>query len=149
MVWDIISMSIIALYIYPWLRLANDKRYLAMAIGMIVAQLSTKVIKYATAPLGGPFLRPQGARNCGILCQDGNVSGKPGFVSGHMTDAAFFFTYLWLINPQPNLIVLWICGVFIFAMARYKKKCHNIFQIVSGTIYGTLFAIIWFRHAKF
>lgn len=148
-VWDAVSISIIALYAYPWFRFVsiNDKRYAAMGIGMLLSEGSTKIIKMATAGLGPQFVRPAGAKDCNLLCNDGDSAGKRGLPSGHVSAAAYFFTYMALMAKTQQERTVWlVAGVAltsVYGFARMKKKCHNILQVVTGAIHGVVFAFVW------
>lgn len=148
-VWDIVSMSLMVFYAYPWIKYVmnhHQPKFLFMGIGMVLCEISTKLIKKISHPWGAPFARPKGARNCNILCNDGDRSGMPGFVSGHCSAIAFFFTYLWLISNtdhKNNVLVIGVVCAGLTSYARHVKRCHNLLQIVSGIVFGAVFAYVW------
>lgn len=151
--WDIVSMSLMVFYAYPWIKFVTNHYshdYLFMGVGMVFCEISTKLVKKISHPWGPLFLRPKGARNCNILCNDGDRSGMPGFVSGHCSSIAFFFTYLWLMTKtnKNQVLVLGVVCTLLTCYARHVKKCHNLFQIISGLIFGSSFAYIWFIASK-
>jgi membrane-associated phospholipid phosphatase len=89
-----------------------------------------------------PFSRPKGASGCDAFCMKGSASGDPGFPSGHMTTSSMFITALWLRYHNP--LILWFGIPWLIAMgwARWVKRCHNIEQIVAGTITGSSAAAV-------
>ena len=104
--------------------------------------------------------RPLGASNCDLLSRNGPKEwGTPGFPSGHMTSAALFSVYklmkLYKEKGEPNLkdfilenyqlIIFYLTIILATAWARYYKKCHNVTQIIGGTIFGTVAAIIFYH----
>ena len=58
------------------------------------------------------------------------------------TQNPFFFSLRFFIDFGRHFGRLVQAFLFIFAMgwARYHKNCHNIFQIIAGTIFGGLIA---------
>jgi membrane-associated phospholipid phosphatase len=143
---DLVSVCIIVWFAYPVLRFAEtrDPAFLAMLVGMIFAEAGTKIVKIATATSKDAWLkRPDGARGCDALCAKGDVSGAPGFPSGHVTSTAFFFTYLAAINGSPQLLVAGGIGVTLaVAASRVIKKCHTPFQVAVGAAWGSVAAVI-------
>ena len=104
--------------------------------------------------------RPEGASNTDVLSRNGiKPYGTPGFPSGHMTGAALFSTYrllrLWkqqgggsvkkFINKNKDKVALYIGIILATAWARWYKNCHNITQIIGGTIVGIIQAVIFFE----
>lgn len=146
-IWDIISLSLLPMFAYPWLRFlySGDKFWIVFATGMIISELATKGIKQLTKTFGQPFLRPKGARGCNIFCSDGLVEGRPGFVSGHCSSTSFFFTFLFLHTRNPQMLVIGSIAIILMSLARFNKKCHNVFQIVSGNMFGMSTAILWYN----
>lgn len=126
--------------------------YLWFALGIILMDLTIKCIKamfHGTSY--GVLKRPIGARGCDAFCVKGDFSGKPGFPSGHVAASAFFFTMLWFISPLSSRVYIFVSGfitILLVAIARVQKKCHNMFQVISGGLYGFLFSIVWFKLFK-
>ena len=101
--------------------------------------------------------RPKGAYNTDYLSRNGKVSeDTPGFPSGHMTSMAAFAMYMilrkkgeqdWDEFIRENTVFFWlnVGSVLLMAFARWYKKCHNITQILAGTIYGSVTAYIYFN----
>lgn len=107
--------------------------------GLIVANVLVWGLKllFGTNP---PFGRPSGASGCDAFCLKGPVGGAPGFPSGHMTFSSMFVMALWLRYHNP--LTLWIGIPWLLAMgwSRWAKRCHNIEQIVAGTLTGAISA---------
>jgi membrane-associated phospholipid phosphatase len=150
---DIISMSVIVFYGYPLLRYLEsfNTKYAWFFIGLVVCSIFTLVIKLMTSTLGEVFGRPFDARNCDLFCKNGAVGGRPGFPSSHMAITTFFFTMLYFMTPplarvtfkKYMIIIIGVIYSITMAVSRYEKKCHNITQILGGTIFGLLFALFW------
>ena len=107
--------------------------------GLVVTNILVWGLKllFGTNP---PFARPTGASGCDAFCLKGPVGGEPGFPSGHMTFSSMFVTALWLRYHNP--LILWIGIPWLLAMgwSRWAKRCHNIEQIVAGTLTGAISA---------
>ena len=150
---DLVSVCIIIWFAYPVLRFAEttDPTFLTMLLGMLLAEGVTKMVKIATSSCSYSWLkRPQGARGCDALCACGDVSGAPGFPSGHVTSTAFFFTYLAAINGRPLALVAGgISVTTAVAMSRVIKKCHTPLQVAAGAAWGSIAAIITYSYSKF
>lgn len=89
-------------------------------------------------------VRPNGAKGCDYLSMRGNVEGVPALPSGHMATTGYFvFFNILLISKffkKQNTILIGINIIFLIMMgwARYIKKCHNMIQIITGSLYGML-----------
>ena len=105
--------------------------------------------------------RPEGAYNTDYLSRNGKVyPDTPGFPSGHMTSITIFSVFMILAkwrfngslgdfifnNKRYTFVHLFL--ILITGMARYFKKCHNIFQIVGGIIFGLFLAGIFYLLMK-
>jgi len=105
--------------------------------------------------------RPEGAYNTDYFSRNGKVStDTPGFPSGHMTTITIFSVFMILVKWQFNgslsdffvnnnrycLVHLFL--IFITGVARYVKKCHNIVQIVAGTIFGFIMSLLFYFMMK-
>jgi membrane-associated phospholipid phosphatase len=133
--------------------------------GIISTDLLTKIIKHiikhstkrietqnppdSESILSSYFLRPNGACDCDILNQNGCQEGKPGMPSGHMAVTVFFLLYLFFLynhsnnsNNFPKALYMIAATLYAILMgyARYAKRCHNIAQIIGGSIVGILTA---------
>ena len=140
----------------------HTRRYVEMILlitTMCVADGLTFVIKRLSRniPSGFEFLlhRPNGACNTDILSRNGpKPIDTPGFPSGHVTMATVFALYRLLrlyrnydnvgkfIRENPIAIVFYLGIIVLMGYARWYKRCHNIFQIVGGFVFGAIFAIL-------
>ena len=147
MFWDIVSISLVALFLYPYLRYveSTDPRWIWMGVGLTLADLMTKIFKQFTFPLGGQFLRPSNGTNCDIFCRAGPAGLRPGFPSGHMTVTTFFFVYMWLKYKSTYIAVFGLFMILLMAMARLQKQCHNELQVLGGALWGAIAAVAWFN----
>ena len=131
---------------------------LLFIIFILLADISVCCLKQIKYP---SFLyhitrRPKGASNTDYFCRNGiRKYGTPGFPSGHMTTMSFFGVFMILVKWKNYLgtpkqfikdniyfISLNIFLIVITGWARYYKKCHNIFQIIGGTILGSTYAYL-------
>jgi membrane-associated phospholipid phosphatase len=150
-VWDYVSMATVAAFVYPVIRAVEtcDTRYIWMCVGVVIADYTTKLIKYITRDSNiAELKRPADASNCDFFCRNGGCGGNPGFPSGHMTIVSFFFAFLFLLGTFHNkalFVSLAIICILMVALARYNKRCHTILQILTGTAWGTVAAYAWFH----
>ena len=93
--------------------------------------------------------RPIGACDCNFLSNNGNKENEPGLPSTHMAIVSYFVTYnILLINKfisKESHILFYFLNILLLVItgwARWFKKCHNITQILAGTLLGTLYGII-------
>lgn len=153
--WHWISTSSVAIILFPVINyvLTLDVAYLICFLGMCGTHILTSIVKRTTfilLPGNEWVLRPNGASNCDIMCRNGNQAGAPGFPSGHMAHAAFFFTFIGFLASSRNLThtsLIVICGslyVVFTGLARYYMKCHNFVQIACGTVFGALLGALCF-----
>ena len=144
------------------LEAVQTQRYVEMILLTVImcgADGLTFVIKGLSryAPSGLEFLlhRPSGACNTDVLSRNGPKSiDAPGFPSGHVTIATVFALYRLLrlyrnydnigqmILKNPIEVAFYIGIIVLMAYARWYKRCHNIFQIIGGFIFGAIFAIL-------
>jgi membrane-associated phospholipid phosphatase len=138
---DLISMTLsfnLLLPMFLYLNTLNKYWINVFVIGLLIEK-STKYIKKYTIkkfPKTKWIYRPKGAFNCSAISTGGDATGKPGFPSGHMSNIAFIAVSLSLYykNNIPLLAIL------LMAYARIYKKCHNIIQVLAGTLYGGMVA---------
>ena len=102
--------------------------------------------------------RPEGSFNTDYLSRNGlSKKDAPGFPSGHMTSMAAFAMYMilrkkgdqdWDIFVKENsfFVGINVLSVLLMAFARWYKKCHNLTQIIGGTVYGSVTAYIYFNY---
>jgi membrane-associated phospholipid phosphatase len=89
--------------------------------------------------------RPKGATNCDYLSKIPSKTNAPGLPSGHMTVTSMFSIVKMLENKSNISIVLHTCIIILMGISRYYKKCHNIVQIIAGTILGLILGYISFH----
>lgn len=150
-VWDWISVSSVAILLFPFIHytITLDLAYAACFIGLIATGLLTSYIKAVSFKTidAGWVRRPPGALNCDIMCRNGDKSGAPGFPSGHMAHAAFFATFIMILAAKrrlPSKYPVFAAAILYTALtaaARYYKRCHNIQQILAGSVLGALLAV--------
>jgi membrane-associated phospholipid phosphatase len=116
-----------------------------MFVVLICCTITVLMFQSYTPSSEFPFKRPDGACNCDILNLKGSYSGKSGFPSGHMASVACALAIVGLrmvpARLQTRYAVLFALPL-IAAMgwARIEKRCHDLQQVVFGTLYGGLFA---------
>ena len=101
---------------------------------------------------GGPKIKGL-CRGCGIDddYKDSIGSTSYGFPSGHSHSAALASTFwiIYIIKSHKDLniqnyisIILLLIITLAVIIQRLKCKCHNIYQVISGFIYGLLCGIL-------
>ncbi len=143
---DIISLSTGFLYIISFiLYLYTDLNYhIKGVIGLgITVGLSEFIKKFIIKDISP---RPQGAKDCNLLCNDGNQYGKPGMPSSHSAAAAFFTVYYFNYTDNTIIKIFLVLYTMIVALSRYLKRCHTIYQIGAGLLFGSISAIIGVRY---
>jgi acid phosphatase family membrane protein YuiD len=143
---DIISSSVIVLYIIPisLYYISGNIIHLKAFIGTAATPFISEFIKLFIIKDKSP--RPIGARNCNVLCNDGNQSGQPGMPSSHSAQVAFFTGFYY---QNTNNITLRICLIIysgLVMVSRYIKRCHTINQIVTGAFLGVCLSWLTVRH---
>ena len=96
--------------------------------------------------------RPKGAHDCDFLSMNGlekkNMRAMP---SGHMSITAYFVSINILILLKYNmpLKMIGILGnltlLILMGWARTYKLCHNKYQVLFGSIYGSLVGYIFYN----
>lgn len=154
--WDAVSMSALAIILFPAIQLVLtlDAAWAACLLGHAVTHAITAMVKVAThESIDAAWVRrPQGASNCNIACSNGDRSGAPGFPSGHMSTAAFFWTFAALLTRHRGAGALHLAAVvcagaaytMLTALARHHKRCHTLLQIVVGTLLGCAVGAVTF-----
>ncbi len=139
-----LSLSNIVPYVF-------SERYI---LGYLTSIFMAQLLKYIMFPFFDFAKRPQGACGCDYISQKGDVSGRPGCPSGHMSTTAYFVVFNLLLLKNSNFIksnfnkwlFIFMNIVLLIAMgwARYYKNCHSIIQIVLGIMLGSILAIFFF-----
>ena len=96
-------------------------------------------------------------RGCGIFPKYSSKTGSStfGFPSGHAQITSLTATF-WIIYIIKNnkrkfttkhyiSICLIILIYLLVCFQRIKSKCHNMFQIIGGTIYGVIIGILGYH----
>ena len=111
----------------------------------------SEYIKTIVYPYTNLAKRPLGACNSNFLANNGNVEGTPGLPSTHTAIVSYFATYNFLIMCNTNLIehttifhILNIVILLATGWSRYYKKCHSITQIITGVVFGMVYATLFY-----
>lgn len=133
---NILSTSVIFLYIIPfilYLYTRNQIHFRAF-LGAASTTVISEGIKYLLIRDNSP--RPKGAKDCDLLCKDGNQEGMPGMPSSHSALVAYFagFYYQQTNNFFVRSLLVLYAGLVM--LSRYIKRCHTFNQIALGTIVG-------------
>ena len=133
---DILSNSVIILYVIPFFLYILTGNYIHFKafLGTAGTTIISEAIKYFIVGKASP--RPQGAKNCNFLCNDGNQSGQPGMPSGHSSEVAFFSGFYYQQTTNPFIRGLLVVYAGLVMLSRYLKRCHTINQIVAGGVLG-------------
>jgi membrane-associated phospholipid phosphatase len=142
---NVISVTFLVGLIVPMLMYvtSQDIYYLVILGGIVGANaivMGVKPLAVAVFGEADALLRPDGARDCGALCNGGPSGGRPGFPSGHMTTVTTCVAGLWLHGRDPFALWLGVPWIAAMAWARWAKKCHNWAQIMGGIALGVAIA---------
>jgi len=144
--WDTLSASIGLVFIIPIILfyITGNNIHLKGFLGVTGTTIISESIKYFL--IGNASPRPIGAKNCNLLCNDGNQSGKPGMPSSHSASATFFLGF-YFQQTENNLIRgCLIIYTALIMISRYLKQCHTISQIGTGALLGLFLSMIVVRH---
>lgn len=133
---DIISISSGLLYIIPFILylISNNYIHIQALLGTISATFLSEGLKYFLIKDKSP--RPKGAKDCNLLCNDGNQEGRPGMPSSHSATVAFFSGFYF--QHTENIIIRYLLIIYagLVMLSRHIKRCHTFNQIVVGGILG-------------
>ncbi len=139
---NVLSASVILIYIIPFLLYlyTGNQIHFRAFLGASATTILSEGIKYLFIRDISP--RPKGAKDCDLLCKDGNQEGRPGMPSSHSALVAYFagFYYQQTNNILVRAFLILYAGLVM--MSRYVKRCHTINQIIVGTIVGL--SVSWF-----
>jgi membrane-associated phospholipid phosphatase len=143
---NIISYSVNIVFLLPLFLYFKNKdikllKIFIIGLLLVLSNNSIKQIFIKVFPKCNILHRPQGAFNCDYLNRGGNESGNPGFPSGHVTAATYVMTSLYLYYKTN--IELSMVYVLLISFARLNKRCHNIYQVIGGMMYGYSIAILF------
>jgi hypothetical protein len=127
-------VGVIALPIFMFI-IKRDIRFLYIVLFTLSTNMIHHMIKNESLNYNYEFTkRPIGACNCNLWSNNGNVEGRPGFPSGHVTSLTTFFTSVYLLFPEYQGLSLAVGSVYTIFMAysRIYKKCHTVLQTICG-----------------
>jgi len=150
---DMVSVTPLLMYLSLFYNVLvfGSAESLKFFISILFVTVSTDVIKRIPYPksLYKITRRPDGAKNCDFLSKNGVCkANSPGFPSGHMATTVFFLVVTLMLysrkyksfkifaKVQYKLISLSVLFILLMGWARYYKKCHNIAQIIGGSLFG-------------
>lgn len=141
-----LSNSVILIYIIPFILyiITGNIIHFNAFLGVAGTTILTESIKYFFIGKSNP--RPNGAKNCNLLCNDGDQSGQPGMPSLHSSSVAFFsgFYFQQTDNNLIKALLIIYAGAVMFS--RYIVKCHTTSQILVGGTIGLSLSWLLVRH---
>lgn len=143
---NIISKSIGLVFIIPiilYYYTGNAIHFKAF-LGVSTTAIISESIKYFF--IGNRSPRPKGAKDCDLLCKNGNQEGKPGMPSSHSAEVVFFSVFYFQQSTNPIIRIILIIYSGLMMLSRYVKRCHTINQIVVGAAIGTSLSLTIVRH---
>ena len=156
-VWDMISLMFLIYIVVPWilLLLYPNKEVFWFAIGSLGVESVIKLSRILPYPLSMQHivLRPELAKNCSCFNTGGSYKNRIGMPSGHVMMSTYILYGLYKIFRNNNWITgknihyyifLCILLVFLMAISRIKRHCHNVWQVVVGCVLGIIFVEVWF-----
>jgi membrane-associated phospholipid phosphatase len=144
-IWDFISLLIIAIAAYPFIRYIEtlECTYLIIVAGVVFCQVFIKLTRQLHSLKIYKFMiRPKGACNCNIMNSGGSYENRIGMPSGHMLMTTYVIVSLILLNPTILTISLGSIVIILMGCSRYYKLCHTVPQVVVGITVGIIFAYI-------
>jgi membrane-associated phospholipid phosphatase len=125
----------------------NIKYFYGLVVSTHLAQAFKYLIPYPKWTYGYT-MRPEGATDCDYLSCGGLVKpNSPGMPSGHMATTSYFVIYniLYIIKNNYNKMLIFgnIILLIFMGWARIEKKCHNLSQVIAGTILGSLMGVLF------
>jgi membrane-associated phospholipid phosphatase len=147
---ETVSYSLIGIIALPIILfiVKRDIKFLYIVLFSISTNMIHHIIKNYSLNYNYEFTkRPQGATNCNLWANNGNVEGRPGFPSGHVTSTTAFFTSIYLLFPEYQSLAISVGPIYTIFMAysRMYKKCHTLLQTIAGGFLGYAFPtfIVW------
>ena len=135
---DLISMSVGIIYLTPFVLywMTGQNIHLKAWLGLMGTLGVSHMLKVDVVKQASPRLK--GARDCDLMCMDGNQEGKPGMPSGHTSAVTFFSAFYYHQTNNPWIKGLLVLYVILMMVSRYLKRCHTISQIAAGGLIGLL-----------
>lgn len=139
---NIISGSIGLVFIIPFILyyVTGNGIHFKVFLGVSGTTILSETLKYFFIRDSSP--RPKGAKDCDLLCSDGNQGGKPGMPSSHSAEVAFFSAFYYQQTTNPVIRIILIIYTGLMMVSRYIKRCHTINQIFVGGLLGM--SLSWF-----
>jgi len=137
-----VSFSVLYLYFIPFILFlfTKDNIHIKVLIGLGITTLLSEFLKNGI--IKNQSVRPNGAKDCNLWCNDGNQEGKPGMPSTHSAQAAFFTSMYYFQTTNPIIRTLLVAYQLSVIISRYLKRCHTLEQIGAGTLFGLCMS--WF-----
>lgn len=142
---NIISGSIGLVFIVPFVLyyITGNRIHFRAFLGASGTAILSETLKYFFIRDASP--RPKGAKDCDLLCSDGNQAGRPGMPSSHSAEVLFFSSFYYQQTTNPIIKSILIMYALLVMLSRYVKKCHTINQIVIGAGLGASMSWILVR----
>jgi membrane-associated phospholipid phosphatase len=139
---DLLSKSVILIYIIPLLLyvVTGNNIHFKGFLGVSGTTIISETLKFFFIGKASP--RPEGAKDCNLLCNDGNQSGKPGMPSSHSASVAFFLGFYFHQTDNKFIRGALVVYTGLVMVSRYLKKCHTISQVIVGALLGM--SLSWF-----
>ncbi len=129
-------MSVALLYVIPPILYVITKNviHIKAFLGLIGTTVISEILKYFF--IGQLSPRPEGAKDCNLLCNDGNQAGRPGMPSSHSAEAAFILGFYYQQYDNRYIRLILVIYTALVMLSRYLKKCHTINQVFAGAFLG-------------
>ena len=143
MIYDFISLCPIIFTIYS-IFIKDFKLLFGISLISSIQYIIKYSIKYFNIK-NKIFLRPENACDCNSFNNGGNVGLEPGFPSGHVALTTFFVNYMFFRKYSGDYFALFFLNFIplIIGISRYEKKCHNIWQTLSGYLLAIILLIFF------
>ena len=123
--------------------LYQDKNEFLFLLWLLTTGLSVEILKKINYPesLYEITRRPAGTYNTDFLSRNGiQNKNSAGFPSGHMAITSLYcFNKISKLKKSKKMFYIkyyYLSIIFLMGISRYYKKCHNLTQIIFGTIFG-------------
>lgn len=145
-IYDIISVSVIAAYVIPFLLYIHTGAilYVFLTVWVGISTAISLPLKILSRKLFGDIThRPKGASYCDTFNLKPKPSEPSGFPSGHMITVTTFCVAMCLVYPYPVVVTSSVIWITLMGIARYKKKCHDVPQVIGGIAFGAIFGTVF------
>ena len=125
-----------------------DLNELMFLLWMLSTSLLVELIKRIEYPreLHRLTNRPEGCFNTDFLSRNGKQpKNTPGFPSGHMAITTLFCYKKISELENSNFYgkIYYSTIILLMGISRYYKKCHNVFQILVGSVFGLISGLVY------